>query len=116
MQDNLKIRIGIAVRHARSNADLSQEELANRIGKSAEAVSNIERGLALPTIETLLSLASVLGVPLLELIGEPELDEAKSKHRIALECQLDAAAQRLDDRVLEVAILQMEVLAKLGDY
>jgi DNA-binding XRE family transcriptional regulator len=37
----------------RRRAKLSQEALAEKIGRASESISNIERGVQLPNIETL---------------------------------------------------------------
>ncbi|MBN9071364.1 MAG: helix-turn-helix domain-containing protein [Rhizobiales bacterium] len=116
MRDQLKARIGIAVRHARVTAGITREDLGTSIGKSAEAVSNIERGIALPTIETLLELAAALDVSILDLIGEKDVSSQKSTKRVELELQLGSAAKKLDNnRLLAVAITQVDALARLAN-
>jgi transcriptional regulator with XRE-family HTH domain len=42
---------------ARRQRGLTQEELAFKINKTAESISNIERGIQLPSIETLARLS-----------------------------------------------------------
>ena len=99
------------MRAARKRAGLTQEELAAKVGKTPESVSNIERGRQLPMIDTLAVLAEVLGVPLPELfggIGSP----SQSARRLKLEAQLLETARDLDDDMLATAIEQMVVLAK----
>jgi transcriptional regulator with XRE-family HTH domain len=41
---------------------MSQQDLAERIGKSRTTVTNIENGVQLPTVETLIRICDVLGV------------------------------------------------------
>lgn len=82
------------MRHARVTAGITREDLGASIGKSAEAVSNIERGIALPTIETLLELAAALNVSILDLIGEKDVSSQKSTKRVELEFQLGSAAKK----------------------
>jgi transcriptional regulator with XRE-family HTH domain len=113
MEQALKQQIGAAVRQARRRARLTQERLAEAIGKSAEAVSNIERGLALPTILTLMDIARVLDVPLSKLIGGLSLESAKAPKRLALEMQLRSVAEDLDDRLLETAVKIVSALSEL---
>ena len=55
-------RIGGRVRAARSNLQLTQEELAERIGITSEALGRIERGNASPSLPTLERLCGALGV------------------------------------------------------
>jgi transcriptional regulator with XRE-family HTH domain len=113
MDDVLKQQIGLAVRDARKRARLTQEALAERIGKSAEAISNVERGLALPTLSTLIAMARALDVPLSRLVAVPGEEVAKPAKRVALEFQLQLLISRLDDRALETALRQIEALSEL---
>jgi len=47
---------------ARKNAQLSQSELANRIGADKSYVSKVERGLIIPSVATLYRIISALGL------------------------------------------------------
>ncbi|MGY0715322.1 helix-turn-helix transcriptional regulator [Azospirillum argentinense] len=113
MEEALKRQIGVAVRGARKRAGLTQEELAGRVGKSTEAVSNIERGRALPTLTTLMELARALDEPLPRLVADVPVGTPKAMKRLTLELQLRSLADQLDDRVLEVAVRQVSALADL---
>ena len=57
-----KNEIGKRIAEYRRERKLTQEELANRIGISAQALSQYERGMRYPDIEILKSLCTVLGV------------------------------------------------------
>lgn len=61
-------RIGAAVGDARRRRDLSQEELAERTELSRNHVSQIERGLRVPSLETMVALAGELGISLDEVV------------------------------------------------
>jgi transcriptional regulator with XRE-family HTH domain len=76
-----KIRIGQRIKALRKERKLSQEELAENIGKSVETISHIERSIFLPRLETAQEIADVLGVPLFELFAYDvsETDKAKAK-------------------------------------
>ena len=56
--------IGARVRTFRKRRGLTQEELAGRIGRSAEALSVLERGRSTPTLPVLSRLSEELAVPL----------------------------------------------------
>jgi transcriptional regulator with XRE-family HTH domain len=56
----VRIRFGKQLRQIRRVKDITQEKLAEEIGVSAEFISNMERGKAAPSFETLEKLASVL--------------------------------------------------------
>ena len=63
--------------------NLSQEELAEKIGVSRQAVSKWERAEASPDTDNLILLAQVYGVTLDELLqgeGEPEVKSASQSH------------------------------------
>lgn len=57
------IRPGEAIRSAREAAGLSQQALAERIGLATNAsISNLERGVAILTVETAIKIADACGV------------------------------------------------------
>src|ERR1700738_4250447 len=62
--------LGGRIRAARSRRGLSLAELAASAGVSKSLVSQIERGIAAPSIDTLRRLASVLQVPVFSLFME----------------------------------------------
>jgi transcriptional regulator with XRE-family HTH domain len=73
---------GLKVKKLRKAKGLSQEELAERIDKTVDTISSIERGLSSPRIETAIELSAVLHVPLHELFQVRELsatDRTKAK-------------------------------------
>lgn len=58
----LALEVGERVRHARSEAGLSQRELAARMGTSQAAVARLEAGGTGATLTTLQKVASALGL------------------------------------------------------
>ncbi len=65
----MTIHIGENIRHFRVTKNLTQEELAEFLGVSFQAVSKWERGLAYPDITTLPILADFFSVTVDELLG-----------------------------------------------
>lgn len=61
--------IGAAIRARRTEAALTQAELAERLNVSAQSVSHWERGESLPDIATLPDLACILNCPVDVLLG-----------------------------------------------
>ncbi|MDY0747928.1 helix-turn-helix transcriptional regulator [Paucibacter sp. R3-3] len=55
----LASRIGSRIASARANAGLTQEYVAENLGIGNEAVSRMERGVALPTLERLYEFADL---------------------------------------------------------
>ena len=81
-KDTFTRGFGLKVKKLRKAKGLSQEELAEKIDKTVDTISSIERGLSSPRIETAIELSGVLGVPMHELFQVSELsatDRAKAK-------------------------------------
>ncbi len=64
-------KIGIRISTLRKQQNMTQMELADRLGISFQAVSNWERGNTMPDIAKLPELAEVFGVTIDELFSEP---------------------------------------------
>lgn len=94
MRTELGRIVGLRVRRAREASGLTQSQLAERIDRTKEAVSNIERGVNLPGLDTLQAICDVTGIPLtaaLEAIGDGGANEDKR-------AELNAVFRRLSDR------------------
>jgi transcriptional regulator with XRE-family HTH domain len=65
-----KRQIGTRVRAYRLERHLTQEQLAEKIDRSVETVSNLERGISLPNEATLRRLARSLDVSFEDLLVE----------------------------------------------
>jgi transcriptional regulator with XRE-family HTH domain len=61
-------RIGRAIRDARMSRNLTQEAVFLAIPLNRSYYQEIESGEGNPTLDTLLAIASVIGVPLAELV------------------------------------------------
>ena len=101
---DLKNRIGSRIRLARKDRGLTQEKLAEKIGKAVETVSNIERGNTFTGIATLEAIAKALKTPVRDFFDEPGETRKLSKKRIELEHQLRRMVPPLSDDHLQVAI------------
>jgi transcriptional regulator with XRE-family HTH domain len=75
--------VGLNVRRARIDADLSQEELAGRMGVEQFYISGLEAGRRNATLVTLWKAAIALGVEAAELLAKgghrPELPAKKKR-------------------------------------
>jgi transcriptional regulator with XRE-family HTH domain len=105
---DIKTRLAVGIRAIRKRRGLSQEEMAALINRSPDAISNLERGRSLPTIETLDELAKGLNIPLAEFFLDTETEDADRAEAMA---RLTDAARQLDDQMLTTAAALIEVLA-----
>jgi transcriptional regulator with XRE-family HTH domain len=67
MKDESK-KLGENLKRVRIKKDITQIEIARRLGVDRSFVSNIENGKNNPTLSTITSLAKVLDVPSTELL------------------------------------------------
>ena len=63
--------IGDHIRAARMYANLTQAQLAERIGREHKTISKFEHAVSVPTLTDLLLIAHALDVPLADLVREP---------------------------------------------
>ena len=68
-------KIGQFISTLRKNKKLTQEQLANKLNITKNAVSKWERGLSLPDISIIIPLSEILGVSLYDLLKGEENDE-----------------------------------------
>lgn len=68
-EDTIRI-VGRRVKALRKQQGLSQEKLAEKVGKSVDAISSIERGVSMPMLETAYALSEALGVRFFDLFRE----------------------------------------------
>ena len=108
----MKQHIGIRVRAARMRRGLTQEGVADQIGKAVETVSNIERGQTLTGLDTLEHLSRCLQVSLSDLFEGFDADRDVHKSRVELEQRLVDSARSLSDEDLRIAVDLILVLAQ----
>lgn len=73
----LSEQIGKAIAMRRSQSGLTQEQVAERLGIGTEAVSRLERGVAMITVVRLFELAEMFGCETADLLTttSPHLDD-----------------------------------------
>ena len=69
---DLKVKFGKRLRKLRRNMDLTQEELAERVGVSSNFIGQVERGTNAPSFDVLAKLAEVLEVEVEEFFQFPK--------------------------------------------
>ncbi|WP_145701652.1 helix-turn-helix domain-containing protein [Azospirillum baldaniorum] len=107
-----KIAFGLRLRAIRKAQGMSQEQFAELLDRSPDAVSNMERGINLPSVETLIRLSDKLDIPLGHLFAALDAVEGTDGKRVSLESALAENARRLTLRDLEIALKQIEAFPK----
>jgi|AGTN01.1.fsa_nt_gi Predicted transcriptional regulators len=108
----LKAAIGANVKTLREKRGLSQEQLAEAIDRTWQAVSHIETGKTLPPLTTLWAIATALRVPLNDLLCETGLPA--TDRRADLLRQAQAVMAGFSDDRLDMAVKVLGVLRE-GD-
>lgn len=107
---NDKKFIGNVLKQARVNAKLSQGQLAERIGLSEKHVSNIERGLNLPALDTFFNLCEVFNLSLkdfgLQIQEETNIEKEKILSKIFKASNKDLIAYNTLINTFEDLILE----------
>ncbi len=75
----MKLNIGDNIRRLRRAADMTQEQLADKLGVTYQSVSRWENGTTYPDMEFLPALSGIFGVTVDELLG---CEESKKKEQI----------------------------------
>ena len=114
MDKQFKTYLAGQLRTFRRNAGLTQAELATRINRTGEAISNIERGKSQPTLETLIAIAETLAVSVFMISSRAVgLTTAISLNRLKTEAEAMALLRGLTDGQLTVALAQIKALREL---
>jgi len=108
---DLKTHIGLRVKAARRRAGLSQEELAEKVGKAVETISNIERGHSVTGLETLEALATCLKTPLVQFFEDySQVHQRGTRKRALAQQRVMEASEKLTDEQLIVAARLLNAL------
>jgi len=106
-----KNAVGAKIKALRKEQNLTQPKLAEKIERSVDTLSNLERGISLPNFETLERLSAALNVPVRDFFPA-SAEEEKDPKRAAIFARLNSIARTLPNSHLEVAVEQMAILAK----
>lgn len=100
---DVQSRFGRRVRELRKQKGLTQEQLAEAIGRSVDTVSNIERGSSLTRISTVAAIADALGVSMSGMFESPEdqLVAERDRSKARRLARLIEAARSLDSAALD---------------
>ena len=104
-----KCQLGLRLRAHRLERGLTQEQLAEQIDRSVEAISNLERGVSLPSEATLHRLARVLEVSVDQLLLERS---TRAKSRSLDYYRAMEVLTMLDETKLKLALNILKLIAK----
>lgn len=101
-ENTLAKSIGRAIARQRAHAELTQEEVAAKLGIGNEAVSRLERGIATPSIQRLYELAELFGCQAVDLLtaGSSHVDD-QMRHLKQMLAPLKAEDRELVLRLVE---------------
>ncbi|MFV3130546.1 helix-turn-helix domain-containing protein [Niveispirillum sp. KHB5.9] len=105
-------RFGLRLKQLRNLRGHSQDRLAELTGLSSDAISNLERGINLPGLDTVDVLRTALDVQVWELLDYMGTAPAPDPARQRLETRLLTTVRQLDRDLLETAVEQAESLLK----
>lgn len=103
-------QIGSLVRQLRKAQGMTQTELAEAIGRTMDAVSMIERGNSVPSVETLIALSKALNASIESLLL-PEDAHITPVRRDKINQGYTVLASLPDDKLL-IAVDQLKALAR----
>ncbi|MGE4403893.1 helix-turn-helix domain-containing protein [Achromobacter anxifer] len=104
-ETELAIRVGKAIAQRRTEANLTQEQVAEKLGIGTEAVSRMERGTVMPTVARLVRLAEILSCGADDLLMD-------GSNRASDQAKL--IAQLLEDLTQNDRDLLLELLRKMS--
>lgn len=106
--------LGNHVKSLRKAQNLSQEQLAERIDKSVDTVSSIERGKMYPRFETAIQIADTLDVELYELFQVYDMS-VDDKRKIKLTQQIIDLLQDQPEEILKYILEQTRQIISLKE-
>lgn len=107
-------KFGKAFSNLRKNADMTQNEVADKLNLSRQAVSKYERGESFPDISVLVSVADLFNITLDQLIGYGEPTNGESLILKNVAKGEDIVAENISDVVNLAPLLKPSILEKLS--
>lgn len=101
-KQRLAKQLGLNIAQYRQQANLTQEQLAERLGIGNEAVSRIERGVVMPSLMRLIEFSDIFRCSLADLVSRKSVRENDESHYIISMLQ----GLEKEDRDLVVEILE----------
>ena len=100
--DLLHRNLGMRIKSLRKKSGFSQEELSERINRSVDTISNIERGATLTKLDTANQIAEVFGLSLAELFQFTELEGLARQQQELIREIVDLLRQQTPSTIIAV--------------
>ncbi|OBC04955.1 MULTISPECIES: helix-turn-helix domain-containing protein [unclassified Gordonia (in: high G+C Gram-positive bacteria)] len=113
-EEALAVRAGAAIRAIRERSDLSMREVAARAGISQPFLSQIERGLSMPSMITVYRLAEALGVTPGDLLPASTDDQVEVVRRG--DGQMLPVSDRADAAIGRVMLMDPQSRLQIIEY
>jgi transcriptional regulator with XRE-family HTH domain len=105
---SLQHRFAARVKQIRRARGLTQQQLAEKIGRSTNAISSLERGVSLPNFETLERLAEELNAPVRDFFDTDAAAKSDPKREaLVAALKMSASYLSIDDLSLAVSIVDL---------
>jgi transcriptional regulator with XRE-family HTH domain len=108
-------RLGRRVRDLRRSKQLTQEQLAEAVGRSVATISNIERGLLATRLSTLAALAKALEVEMADFFSLSKDQPGRGKDGDPMLDQLIALIRSQDDRRKRAIFTIVQTIVNLDE-
>lgn len=112
--ENVQRQFGRRVHALRKKKGLTQEQLAEAIGKSVDTISNIERGFSSTRIKTAEVIANVLGVTVADLFLVSPTTGEETHHRQFMN-RVDKLTKDCASETLDAVIQAIEAVTKVAE-
>ena len=112
--EEIQKSLGLKVQALRKTKNMTQDQLAEITGVSWRTISNLERGLALPTLKLIYDLSRHFNISIDELLGN-RIQTSKTTSRLRLEQEVTEGVKTLNDNLLRHIKEYMLLLKKYFD-
>ena len=114
IENDFSKQLGQRIKKLRKSKNLSQEALSELIDKSVDTVSNIERGIFSPRLDTALEIAKALNIELFELFQVREMP-LEDKEKTKLLNEIFDLLKDQSDEILQFTLSQTQELVSLRE-
>jgi transcriptional regulator with XRE-family HTH domain len=111
---DIAVTIGERIRFFRRAKKMTQARLAEAVGRSDDAISQFERGLNVPSVETLIALSRTFSVPVDALLTSGRPGEVAGERKDNIE-QANAVLSAMSDQKVRLSLKLLRLLNEDSD-